>query len=166
MDYPFEISIFWLFELLVLYCLERRFFLLDYSQRHFTGLNCLEIKQWKNRQFLIKTMDEPLWKNLNCSTLWTSSLYSLQKRVLVLEYRKIPFRWNTFGKISIFFFWTSCFYSLERLFFFLEYSKTHFPRLYYLEKKRKKAYFWPKPWTDPFGNILIFRLFKPLVFIA
>ena len=102
MDYPFEISIFWLFELLVLYCLERRFFLLDYSQRHFTGLNCLEIKQWKNRQFLIKTMDEPLWKNLNCSTLWTSSLYSLQKRVLVLEYRKIPFRWNTFGKISIF----------------------------------------------------------------
>ena len=31
------------------------------------------------------------WKNVNISTFSTSSFYSLEKRFLVLEYRKTPF---------------------------------------------------------------------------
>ena len=38
---------------------------------------------------------------------------------------------------------------------------------YCLEKKvEKMANFWPKPWTNPFGKISIFRLFERFVFIA
>ena len=59
------------------------------------------------------------------------------------------------------------FYSLERRFFVLEYHKTHFPGLYCLTKKGgKMANFGPKPWTNPFGKMSIFRLFQLVVFIA
>ena len=69
-----------------------------------------------------KTMDLPLWKNLNFWTFSTSCFYSLERRFFVLEYRKrhflalyyllkkdgkmanfLPKPWtNPFRKISIF----------------------------------------------------------------
>ena len=61
----------------------------------------------------------------------------------------------------------SCFYSLERRFLVLEYRKRRFPGLYCLKKKvGKMAIFGPKPWVNPFGKMLIFRLFKVFVVIA
>ena len=52
-------------------------------------------------------------------------------------------------------------------FFPLEFHKTNFPGLDCLKKKHEKiANFGAKPWTNPFGKILIFRLFELLVFIA
>ena len=49
----------------------------------------------------------------------------------------------------------------------LEYCKTHLSGLYCLkEKLGKMAIFASKPWVNPFGKILIFRLFELLVFIA
>ena len=72
------------------------------------------------------------WKNINFSTFSTSTFYSLEKRFLVLEYRK-----------------------------------TTFPGQDCLKKKHKKpGNFGPKPPTNPFGKISIFRLCHLLVFIA
>ena len=53
-------------------------------------------------------------------------------------------------------------------FFVLEYRKKHFTGLYYLKKKKvgKMATFGPKPWTNPFGKMSIFRLLELVVFIA
>ena len=52
---PFgKMSIFRLFELLVFYSLERRFFDLECRKRHFPGLYCLK-KGWKNGLFWTKT---------------------------------------------------------------------------------------------------------------
>ena len=62
---------------------------------------------------------------------------------------------------------TSLFYSLESRLFVVEYRKTHFSTLYCQKKKVGKiANFRPQPWTNPFGEISIFRLFKVLVFIV
>ena len=53
------------------------------------------------------------------------------------------------------------------VFVVLDYRKKHFPGLYCLKKKvGKMAIFGPKPWVNPFGKMLIFRLFELLVFIA
>ena len=113
-------------------------------------------KSWTNGHFWTKTMDSPLWKNVNILTFWTSCFYSLKKRFFVLEYRKSQFPGQyclkkKTGKIAIFGpktmglekcqfleFWSSCFYSLERRFFVLEYRKTHFNGLYCLKKRRLK----------------------------
>ena len=38
------------------YSLERRFFVLEYHERHFPGLYCLKKKTWKNSHFWSKTM--------------------------------------------------------------------------------------------------------------
>ena len=46
---------------------------------------------WNNGHFWTQTMGEPLWKKLNFSTFWTSYFYSLERRFLVLEYRKTHF---------------------------------------------------------------------------
>ena len=62
---------------------------------------------------------------------------------------------------------SSCFYSGERLFFVLEYGKTHFPGIYCFKKRLgKMAIFWPKPWVNPFGKILGFRLCELVVFVS
>ena len=54
---------------------------------------------------------------------------------------------------------TSTFYSLEKRFWVLEYRKTTFPGQDCLKKKHKKlGNFGPKPPTNPFGKISIFRL--------
>ena len=56
---------------------------------------------------------------------------------------------------------------IRKVFFVLEYRKRHFPGLYYLKRKvRNIAIFGQKPWVNPFGKILIFRLFERFVFIA
>ena len=130
----------------------------------------------------------PFWKNVYCSTFWTSCFYSLERRFSTLEYCKRLFSGlyclkinvekmaifepkplvNPFGKMSIFFtFWTFCFHSLERLFSNLEYRKRHFSGLYCLKKKvERMAIFGPKPWVNPFGKMSIFRSFDLRVFIA
>ena len=65
------------------------------------------------------------------------------------------------------FFLSSCFYSIERRFFVLEYRKTHLSWPILPNKNRcKNGNFGPKPWTNPFGKMSIFRFFKPLVFIT
>ena len=64
------------------------------------------------------------------------------------------------------FFLTSCFYCLEMRFIVLEYHKTHFPSLYFLKKKGKRANFLTIPWVNPFGKMSIFRLFELIGFIA
>ena len=73
---------------------------------------------------------------------------------------------NPFGKIFIFRLLELFFvYCLERLFFALEYHKTHFPGHYCLTiKNGRMADFGPKPWTNPFGKISIFRLLELFFF--
>ena len=67
-------------------------------------------------------------------------------------------------KFSFIDFLNFLFLKLRKTFFLsrilLEYHKTHFPGQYCLKKKTKKiAHFGPKPWTNPFEKISIFRLF-------
>ena len=47
------------------------------------------------------------------------------------------------------------------------YHKKHWPGLYFLKKENKKkmANFRPKPWTNPFEKILIFRHCELVIFI-
>ena len=45
----------------------------------------------ENGQFWTKTMDYPLWKDLDFSTFSTSCYYSLQRRFFALEYHKTNF---------------------------------------------------------------------------
>ena len=104
--------------------------------------------------------------------------YSLERRFLVLDYRKRHFArlyclkrkvekmaiferkpWvNPLGKnVNFSTFRNFCFYSLENRFFVLEYRKRHFPRLYCLKRKvERMAIFGPKPWVIPFGKMSIF----------
>ena len=64
-------------------------------------------------------------------------------------------------------FLSSCFFSQERRFIVLEYDKTNFSGLYWQIKKiEKMANFEPKPWSNPFGEMSIFSLIKPVVFIT
>ena len=54
---PFgKIPMFQIFELLVFYSLERRYFVLEYRKTHFAGLYYLKTKSWKNGHFWTKTM--------------------------------------------------------------------------------------------------------------
>ena len=66
---PFgKMSIFRPFELVVFIAQKRRFFLLEYCKRHFPDLHRLKKKSWKNGHFWTKTIDYPLWRNVNFST--------------------------------------------------------------------------------------------------
>ena len=75
---------------------------------------------------------------------------------------------NPFGKISISgFFKLLVFIAYIVVFFVLEYRKTRL--LPYIAKRKKGgkiANFGPQQWSNPFGKISIFRLFKLFVFIA
>ena len=179
---------FWTFWTSCFHSLERRFIALKYRNRHFPGLYCLKTKVGKMAIFGPKPWINPMWKNVNFSTFWTSCFYPLERRFFVLEYHKRHFpglyclkkkleNWpfldqnhglKPFGKnVNFSTFWTSCFYSLERRFFILEYRKRHFLGLYWLKKKiGKMAIFGQKPWVNPFGKMSIFRLFGLHVFIA
>ena len=104
--------------------------------------------------------------NVSFSMFWIFCFYSLERRFLVVKYRKRHFPglyclkkkvgkmaifgpkpWvNVFGKMSIFrLFEFFCFYSLERRFFVVKYRKRHFRGLYCLKKEsRKNGHFWTK----------------------
>ena len=132
-------------------------------------------------------MDSHLWKNVHFSTFSTFCFYRLESCFLVIEYKKTHFpglyclkkavgkranfrpkpSTNPFGKnVNFSTFSTFCFCTLESYFFVLGYHKTHFPGQYCLKKKvGKMANFGPKPWTNPFGKMSIFRLFKLSVFV-
>ena len=69
---------------------ERRFFVLEYPKRHFTGLNCLK-KKLEKWPFLDQNHGLTPLKNDNFSNFWTSSFYSLERRFFVLEYQKRHF---------------------------------------------------------------------------
>ena len=63
---------------------------------------------------------------------------------------------------------TSCFYCVESLLLDLEY---HTKNIFLAHIALKKIYgklgnFGPEPWNNPFGKILVFRLFQLLVFIT
>ena len=127
--------------------------------------------------FGTKTMGKLLWKNVNFLSFWTSCFYSVERRFLVVEYRKRHFPvlyclkkesrknghfWTkTMGKLlwkndNLLSFWKSCFYSVERRFFVVEYRKRHFPGLYFLKKESSKnGHFW----TKTMGKMSIFWLF-------
>ena len=113
--------------------------------------------------------------------------YGLERRFCVVEYFKTHFpglyclkkrleKWPFFDqnygltpleKSQFFDFLNVLFSRLDRRFFVLEYCKTHFPGLYCLKKRHEKmAIFWPKLWVNPFGKILIFRLFESVIFIG
>ena len=88
----------------------------------------------------------PLEKNVNFSSFWTSSFDILERHFFVLEYRKRHFPGlnclkKKVGKnVNFSTFWTSFSDSLERGFLVLEYRKRHFPGLNCLKKKLEK---WP-----------------------
>ena len=127
-----------------------------------------------------------LCNNVNFLTFWTSCFHSLERRYLVLEYRKRHFvdlyclkekvgkmavferkPWVLCNNVNFLSFWTSCFHSLERRYLVLEYRKRHFVDLYCLkEKVGKMAVFEPKPWVNPFWKMLIFLLLELPVFKA
>ena len=48
--------------------LVRRFFVVEYRNRHFPGLYCLKKICCKNGHLFFKTVGSPLWKNVNFST--------------------------------------------------------------------------------------------------
>ena len=50
-------TIFLTFSIFCFYSLGRRFFILEYRERHFPGLYCLKKKVRKNGHFWTKTMD-------------------------------------------------------------------------------------------------------------
>ena len=82
---------FWTFWTCCFYSLERRFSVLEYRKRHFPSLNCLKQKKLEKWPFLDQKCGWPLWNNVNFSTFWTSSFYSLERRFYVLEYCKRHF---------------------------------------------------------------------------
>ena len=109
------------------YSLERRFFVLEYGKRHFTGLYCRRRKVWKMAVF------GPIpWVN-PFGIKWIFELLvfsSLERRFFVLEYSKRDFPGlyclrKKVGKISVFraipwvnpFGKTSIFWLLELLVF-------------------------------------------------
>ena len=74
---------------------------------------------------------------------------------------------NPFAKMSIFRLFQLLVVNVEMGFFVLEYHKRHFPGQYCLKTKGGKvANFRPKPCTNPFEKMSIFRGFQLLVFIG
>ena len=134
-----------------------------------------------------------IFVNVNFSTFWTSSFYSLNRRFFVLEYHKRHFPglyclkkkigkmaifgpkpWvNPFGKMSIFrLFELLVFLTYNGVFSFQNIIKDIF--LAYIAEKRKggkMAIFEPKPWENVNYDMIlkkmsIFRFFKLLFFVA
>ena len=122
------------------YSLEKRFFVLEYRKIHFPGLYCLK-KKLGERSFLYQNRGLTPLKNVNFLTFLSYCFYSLERRFIVLKYRKRHF---------------PGLYSPPP-------KKAYFP---YKKKSGKITNFWPKPWTSPFEEIPIFGLFELLVFIV
>ena len=83
------------------YSLERRFSSPGYCKRHFFSLSCLKKKVEKMVIFEPKPWVNPLCKNFNFSTFWTSCFYSLERRFSTLEYRKRHFSGLYCPKIKV-----------------------------------------------------------------
>ena len=123
----------------------------------------------------------PLGKNVNSSTFWTSCFYSLERRFFVLEYHKRhfpclyclkkklekwPFSDQNHGltpqkKYQFFYFLVFLFFQPGKA--FLSYQniiKTFSWNILPKKKSWKMAVFGPKPWVNPLGkniNISTFR---------
>ena len=70
-----------------LFSLERRFFVLEYLETHFPGLDWLK-KKLEKWPFLDQNYGLTPFENVNFLTLYTSCSYSPERRFFVLEYRK------------------------------------------------------------------------------
>ena len=79
------------FSTLCFYSLERCILVLEYRKRHFPGLYCLKKKVGKMAIFGPKPWVNPLEKNVSFFTFSTFCFYSVERFVLVLEYRKRHF---------------------------------------------------------------------------
>ena len=89
---PFrKMSIFRVFELLVIIAQKGVFSLQNMVKDIFFAYIALKKKSWKNGQFWTKTMGYPLWKNVNFSSFLTSCFYSLERLFFFLKYRKRHF---------------------------------------------------------------------------
>ena len=73
------------------YSPERRFSIVKYGKRHFSGLYSLKKKVGKMAIFRRKPWVIPFGKKFNFSAFWTSGFYTLERRFFVLEYRKRHF---------------------------------------------------------------------------
>ena len=74
---------------------------------------------------------------------------------------------NPFGKMSIFRLFELLVFIAEKGLYSFQTIIKHIFMAYIAEKKKRKmANFGPKPWTNPFGKMSIFRPFKILVFIV
>ena len=154
-------SMFWIS---CFYSLERRFFVVKYSKRHFLGLYCLKKKVGKMGIFGPKPWVNVFGK-MSIFRLFEFFFYSLERRVFVVKYWKDIFlayiAWKKkVGKIAILdqnhgltslekcefldFLNFLFFNSLERCFFVLEYRRRHFPGLCCLKKSWKNGHFWTK----------------------
>ena len=161
------------------YSLERWFLVLEYRKTHFAGLYCLKKEKLVKWPFLDQKHGLTLWKYVNFLTFWTFRFYSLEKCLLVLEYRKTHFPrlyslkkkvgkmaifgqkpWvNPFGKMSIFRLFELFFLYPRKVFFGSIISEKTFSWPILPKKKRwKHSHFWTK-----MSN---FRLLKLCVSIA
>ena len=86
-----KMSNFRLFGLLVFIAQKGVFFVLEYHQRHFPGLYCLNKKVGKMGICGPKPWVNSLGKMSIFRLLWTSCFYSLQRRFFVLGYHKRHF---------------------------------------------------------------------------
>ena len=75
---------------------------------------------------------------------------------------------NPYEKSEFFDLLNMFFFKVRKAFFAQYYYKTHFFWIILLKNKknRKKVDFGPKPWTNLFGKISMFRFFQLVVFKA
>ena len=89
---PFrKMSIFRLFELPFFYCLKRHFFVLEYRKRYFSGIYCLQKKNWKNGHFGPKPQVNPYRKMSTFRRFELLVCIAQKGFFFVLEYRKRHF---------------------------------------------------------------------------
>ena len=170
------------------YCLDRRFFNLEYRKSHFPNLQRLKKNVGKMAIFEPKPWVNPFGKTSIFRILELlvfiaqKRVFSIQniEKVILLTYsaRKKnvgkmaiigPKPWvNPFGKSSIFrHSKVLVFIAKKGVFFVLEYRKSHYPNQYCLKKRvGKMAILGPKPWINPFGKMSFFRILELLVFIT
>ena len=116
-----KMSVFRVFEHFSFCSLKRRFFVLEYRNRHFPGKYFLRNKSWKNGHFLTR--------------LEKCQFFDLDQNHGLAPLEKCQF----------FEFLTSCVYSLKRLFFVLELVKDILLAYIFLKKTvGKMAIFWTK----------------------
>ena len=86
-----KMSILRLFRLLVFTAQKGVFSFQNIIKHIFLPYIAKKKESWKNGHFWTKTMGQPLSKNVNFWTFWTSCFYRLERRFFVLEYHKTHF---------------------------------------------------------------------------